>query len=127
MPTNKFGIHKEIKNELDSVNACYDSIQNLLSSSMLSKNMKTKIYKTRCKTVLLRGCKTWNVTLKEKHGFRVSKNGALRKIFGFRSKVIIWDWRRLHVWEDYYLSCERNINLVIKSRRMLWAGHLTHR
>jgi len=52
-------IHKEIKNKFKSENACYHSVQNLLSSSLLSKNMKTKIYRTLILPVVLRGCKTW--------------------------------------------------------------------
>jgi hypothetical protein len=64
--------------------------------------------------------------LKEEHGLRVSKNGVLGKVFGFRSKVVMWDWRRLLVGELYDLNCGTNIIWVIKSRRMLWPGHVAH-
>jgi hypothetical protein len=53
---------------------------------MLSKNIKTKIYKTRWLAFVLHGCKSWSVPLKEKHRLRLSKNGMMRKIFGLRTK-----------------------------------------
>jgi hypothetical protein len=63
---------------------------------MLSKNIKMKIYKNRCLALVLHGCKTWSVTLKEGHRFGLSKNGMMRKIFGLMWKVVIWNWRRMH-------------------------------
>jgi len=80
---------------------------------MLLKNMKTKIHKTRCLALVLHGCKTWSVTLKEEHSLRVCKNGVMRKMFGLRSKVVIWDWRRLHDVELYDLNCRTNVIQVI--------------
>ena len=98
-----------------------------ISSSMLSKNINTKIYKTRCLSRVLHGCKTWSVTMKEEHRLRMSKNEVIKKIFGFRSKMVIWDWRRLHDGELYDLNCRNYIiRVMIKSRRMLWPGHVAH-
>ena len=57
--TNQNSIQKEIKSRLKLGNACYHSVQNLLSSSLLSKNLKIKIYRTIILPVVLFGCETW--------------------------------------------------------------------
>jgi hypothetical protein len=72
----------EIKNRLNSGNACYYSVQNLLSSRLISKNLKIKIYKIVILPVVLYGCETWSLTLGEEHRLRVFENRVLRKIFG---------------------------------------------
>ena len=54
--TNQNSIHEEIKNGLKLRNACYHSVQNLLYSSLLSKNLKIKIYRTIILPVVLYGC-----------------------------------------------------------------------
>ena len=56
-------------------------MQNLLSSSLLSKNLKIKIYRTIILTVVLCGCGTWSLTLRDEGRLRVFENGVLRKIF----------------------------------------------
>jgi len=61
---NKSSIQKEIKKRLTSGNACYQSVQNLLSCSLLSKNIKIKIYRTIILPVVLYGCETWSLTLR---------------------------------------------------------------
>jgi hypothetical protein len=61
--TNQNDIHDEIKSTLNSGNACYHSVQNLLSSRLISKNLKIKIYKTVILPVVLYECKTWSLTL----------------------------------------------------------------
>ena len=63
-------------------NACYHSVQKLLSSRLLSKNLKIKIYRTMILPVILYGCESWSLTLREEHRLRVFENGALRRIFG---------------------------------------------
>jgi hypothetical protein len=60
--TNQNSIQEEIKSRLKSGNACYHSLQNLLSSSLLSKNLKIKIYRTIISPVVLYGCETWSLT-----------------------------------------------------------------
>jgi hypothetical protein len=82
MLTNQNDNHDEIKSRLNSGNACYYSVQNLLSSCLISKNLKIKIYKTVILLVVLYGCKTWSLTLREEHRLRVFENSVLRKIFG---------------------------------------------
>jgi hypothetical protein len=63
---------------LNSGNACYHSVQNLLSSRLLSKNIKIRIYKTLIFPVVLYGCETWSLTLREEHRLRVFENRVLR-------------------------------------------------
>jgi hypothetical protein len=80
--TNQNDIHDEIKSRLNSGNACYHSIQNFLSSRLISKNLKIKIYKTVILSVVFYGCETLSLTLGEEHRLRVFENSVLRKIFG---------------------------------------------
>jgi hypothetical protein len=75
-------IQEEIKRRLNSGNACYHSVQNLLSSRLLCKNIKIIIHKTIILPVVLYGCETWSLTLREEHRLRVFENRVLRRIFG---------------------------------------------
>ena len=69
--TNKNYIHEEIKSRLKLGNACYYSVQNPLSSSLLSKKLKIKIYRTIILSVVLYGCVTWSLTLREERRLSV--------------------------------------------------------
>jgi hypothetical protein len=70
-------IHEEIRSRLNLGNACYHAVQNLLSSHLLSRNVKIKIYKTIILPVVLYGCETLSLTLREEHRLRVfEKQGA---------------------------------------------------
>ena len=80
--TNQNSIPEEIKSRLRSGNSCYHSVQNLLSSRFLSKNLKIKIYRTIILPVVLYGCETWSLTLREEMKLTVFENMVLRKIFG---------------------------------------------
>jgi sorting nexin-29 len=75
--TNQNCIHEEIRSRLNSGNACYHAFQNLLSSCLLSRNVKIKIYKTIILPVVLYGCETLSLTLREEHRLRVSETGCL--------------------------------------------------
>jgi hypothetical protein len=70
-----------MKRRLNSSNACYHSVQNLWSSRLLSKNIKVRIYKTIILPVVLYGCESWSLTLREEHRLRVFENRVLRRIF----------------------------------------------
>jgi hypothetical protein len=94
----------------------------VLSSRLLSINVKIKIYKTIILLVVLYGCKTWSVTLREEHRLRVFKNRVLRRIFGPNRDEVTEDWRKLHNKELHGLYSSTNIIRVIKARRMSWAG-----
>ncbi|KAJ4449497.1 hypothetical protein ANN_00897 [Periplaneta americana] len=72
--TNINDIREEIKQRINMGNACYYSVEKLLSSSLLSKNLKVRIYKTVILPVVLYGCETWSLTLREEHRLRVFEN-----------------------------------------------------
>jgi len=80
--TNQNSIQEEIKSRLQSGNASYHLVQNLLFSSLLSKNLKMKIYRTIIFPVVLYGCDPWLHTLREELGQRVFENRVMRRIFG---------------------------------------------
>jgi hypothetical protein len=63
--TNQNLIQEEIKRRSNSGNACDHSVQNLLSSRLLSKNVRVRIYKTIILPVVLYGCETWSLTVRE--------------------------------------------------------------
>jgi hypothetical protein len=82
------------------------------------KNLKIKIYETVILPVVLYGCETWSLTLREEHRLRVFENTVLRRIFGPKREED-GSWRKLYNDELHNLY-----SLVIKSRRMRWAGHV---
>jgi hypothetical protein len=65
--TDQNCVHKEIKSRINSENACYNSVQGLLSSRLLSRNVRVKIYKTIILAIVFYGCETWSLTLREEH------------------------------------------------------------
>jgi hypothetical protein len=77
--------------------------------------------------VVLYGCETWSLTLREEHRLRVFENRVLRRIFGPKRDEVTGEWRKLHneVLRDLY-SSPSTIG-IIKSRRMRWAGHVARR
>jgi hypothetical protein len=121
--TNQNDIHDEINMRLNPGNACYYSVQNLLSSRNVSKNLKIKIYKTVILPVVLYGCETWSLLLREEHRLRVFENRVLRKIFETK-RYEDGSWRKLHNDELHSLCSSTNIVTVIKSRWVWWAGHV---
>ena len=80
--TNQNSILEEIKSRMKSGNACYHSVQNLLSSSLLSKNIKMRIYRTIILRVVLYECETRSLIMREQLRLRVFQNRVLRIIFG---------------------------------------------
>jgi hypothetical protein len=103
-------------------NACYYSVKNLFSYRLISKAQRIKIYKTVSLPVVLYGCETWSLTLREEHRLRVFENRVLR-VFG-PEKEVDGSWRKVHNDEFYRLYSSPNIVRVIKSRRMRCAGHV---
>jgi hypothetical protein len=71
--TNRNSIQEEIKSRLNSGNACCHSVQNVLSAALVTKNLKIKIYRTIISTVVMYGCETWSLTLREERSLRVGR------------------------------------------------------
>jgi hypothetical protein len=117
-------IQEEIKKRLNSGTACCHSVQNLPSFRLLSKNVKFRIYKTIILPVVLYGCETWSLTLREEHTLRVFENRVLRRIFGQKRDEVTGEWRKLHNEKLRGLYSSPSIIRIIKSRRMRWAGHV---
>jgi hypothetical protein len=98
---------------------CYYSVQNILSSTLLSRNLKIKVYRTIILPVVLYGCETWSLTLREERRLRV-----LRRVFRPKRDEVTGEWKNLHNEELNDLCSLPNIVRVVKSRRMRWAGHV---
>jgi hypothetical protein len=81
----------------------------------MSKNVKTTIYKTIILPVVLYGCESWSLTLREEHR-------VLRRIFGPKRDEVAGGWRKLHNEELHNLYSSPNIIRMIKSKRMGWLG-----
>jgi len=99
-------------------------VRNILSSSLLYKNLKIKIYRTIILPVVLYGYETWSLTLTEERRLRVFENRVLRRIFGPKRDEVTGEWRKLHNAELCGLYPLPNNVRVVKSRRMRWAGHV---
>jgi hypothetical protein len=97
---------------------------NLLSSHLLLKNAKVRIYKTVILPVVPCGCETRSVILREEHKLRVFEKKVLRRISGLKWDGVMGGWRKLLNEELHNLYSLPSIIKIIKSRRMRWAGHV---
>jgi hypothetical protein len=109
---------------LNSGNACYYSVQNLLSSRLLSRNIKIRICKNIILLLVLYGCETCSLALREEHRLRLFENRVLRRIFGSKRDEVTGGWRKLHNEELHNLYSSTNTIRMIKSRRMRWARNV---
>ena len=92
--TNQNSIQEEIKRKLHPGNTCYSSEQNRLSSSLLFKCLKIR-YRNIIFLVVLLGCETWPLTLREERRLKMFGNWVLRKIFGPKTDEVTGEWRKL--------------------------------
>ena len=122
--TNQNSIQEEIKGRLRSGNVCCHLVKNLFSCSFLTKNLKIKIYRNITFPVVLYGCETLSLTLREEHRRRVLENRVLRKIFGHKRDEVKGECRKLHKEKFYNVYSLPNIVRVIKSRRIRWVGYV---
>ena len=122
--TDQNSIQEEINYILKLGNACYYLVQNLMSSSLLPKTLNIKIYRAIIFPVVLYGCETWSLTLREERRLRVFENRVLRRVFGPKRDEVTGEWRKLQNEELRDTYSEPNIVRVVKSRRMRWAGHV---
>ncbi|KAJ4435878.1 hypothetical protein ANN_18498 [Periplaneta americana] len=106
---------------------CSDKVMVLMTDDVVKQQQLmycSRIYKTVILPVLLYGCETWTLTLREEHRFRVFENKVLRKIFGAKRDEVTGEWRKLHNTELHALYSSPDIIRNIKSRRLRWAGHV---
>jgi len=95
----------------------------LLIKLPLFKNLKIKIHRSIILPVVVYGCETWSLTLREERRLKLFENRVLRRIFGPQKDKITGELRKLHNEELNDLYSSPNIFRVIKSRRMRWAEH----
>jgi hypothetical protein len=112
--TDQNCMHEEIKIRVNSGNTCHHSVQSLLSSHLLSRNSKVKIYKTIILPVVLYGCETWSLSLREEHRLRVFENTVLRRISGPKTDEVTGKWKKLHSGELHNLYSSPDIIRQIK-------------
>jgi hypothetical protein len=89
--------------------------------------VKVRIYKTIILPVVLYGCETWSLTVREEHKLRVFENSSLRRIFGPKRDGMTGGWRKLYNEELHNLYSSQSIIRIIKSRRIKWAAHVARK
>ena len=100
-------------------------MKNFLPSSFLSKTLKIKIYRNIILPVVVYGCETWSLTMREERRLKVFENRVPRRIFVPKRDEVTGEYRKLHNEELNDQYCSPKIVRVIKSRRMKWAGYVT--
>jgi len=111
--TYQNSIQEKIKSRLKSGNAFYYSVQKLLLSSLLFRNINIKIYRTTIFHVVLYEYETWSLILKEEHTLRMFENRFLRRIFGPKKDEVTGECRKLHTEKLNDMYCSPNIIRVI--------------
>jgi hypothetical protein len=94
--TYQNSIQEESKSRSKSWNACYYSLQNLLPSSLLSKNRNIKIQRNIILPVVMCVCETWSLTVREERRLRVLENRMLVRIFGPKGDKVVGEWKQLY-------------------------------
>jgi hypothetical protein len=109
---------------LQLLNKIWEGVRKPSAIDLLSKNLKIRIYKTIILPVVLYGCETWSLTLREEHRLRVFENRVLRRVFGPKRNEVTREWRKLHNEELRDLYSSPSIIRIIKSRRTRWVGYV---
>jgi hypothetical protein len=122
--TGQNRMNEGVNSRLNSENACYHSVQSLLSSRLPSRYLLVKIYKTKILPVVLYGCDTWSLALREEHRLGAFKNRVLRRMFGPKRHEVMGQCRKLYNGELHNLHSSPDIIRQIKSSRMRWLGHV---
>jgi hypothetical protein len=99
-------------------------VQNFLLSSLISKHIEIKVYRTTILPVVLYGSETWALTLREEYRLRLFENRVLRRIFDPKRFEVTGEWRKLHFEELNDLYSSPAVIQWIESRRMIWAGRI---
>ena len=94
-----------------------------MSTGLIFKNIKIQIYGIISLPLILYGCETWPLALREERRLRVSEDRVLRRIFGRRRDEVTWEWRKLHNTELNDLYASLNIRMS-RLRRMRWTRHV---
>jgi len=115
---------EEVKSRVKWGNACYHSVKNISSSSLLSNNLKIKIYRNIILRVVLHGCEIWSPTLKDERRLKLFQNWELKRIFDPKRDEVAGEWKTQHHEKLNDLYPSSNIARVIKSRRMRWPWHV---
>jgi hypothetical protein len=100
------------------------SVKRMKHITILRDGYRVPLFKACGTSVVLYGCETWSLTLREEHRLRVFENRMLRRIFGPKRDEVMGEWRKLHNKELHDLYSSPSIIRIIKSRRMRWAGHV---
>jgi hypothetical protein len=90
----------------------------------LSKNVKVRIYKTIILPMVLYGCETWSLTVREEHTLRVFENRVLKRLFVPKRDGVTGGWRTVHNEELHNLYSSPRIIRITKMRRKRWSGHV---
>jgi hypothetical protein len=98
--------------------------EKLLASRLLSKNFKIRIYKIIILPLVLYGCETWSLILREEHRLRVFESRVLKVILVPKRDEVTGGCRKLHNEEVCDLYSSPSIIRIIKSRRMKWTEHV---
>jgi hypothetical protein len=122
--TKQNSIQVEIRRRLNFCYICYHSVQKLLSSRLLSKNVKIRKCRNIIFPIVLYGYQTWSLALREEHRLWEFENRVLRRIFGTKRDKVTGDWRKLHNEELHSLYSSPSIIRMNKARRMRWAWHV---